>query len=151
MTADQTPVVETPVAAAPATDETKAKVVKAKKKVKRAVPHARVYIDATYNNTYITVTDPNGNTLAWSSSGSCGFKGAKKSTPFAAQVAAEKAMSNAEVYGITEVDVFVKGVGSGRDQSVRGLITKGNVNILSITDVTPIPHGGCRKKKVRRV
>jgi small subunit ribosomal protein S11 len=135
-----------------AVQETTEKVpVKAKKKNKKAVPRAHVYIQASYNNTIITVTDTQGNVIAWASAGNCGFKGAKKSTPYAAQVATEKAMANAEPYGISEVDVFVKGVGPGRDQSIRGIITKGTITILSIRDITPIPHGGVRHPRPRRV
>lgn len=126
-------------------------VSKTKKKVKKAVPHAKVFVQASYNNTIVTVTDQTGNVISWASSGNCGFKGARKSTPYAAQIAAEKAMEKAESYGITDVDVYIKGVGAGRDQCIRGLVNKGTVNLLSINDRTPIPHGGCRKKKVRRV
>lgn len=124
---------------------------KVKKKVRKSVPRAKVYVQASYNNTIVSITDLQGNVLAWSSAGNCGFKGARKSTPYAAQVTAEKAMEKAENYGITDVDVYVKGVGAGRDQSIRGIISKGSVNLLSINDITPIPHGGCRKKKIRRV
>jgi small subunit ribosomal protein S11 len=124
---------------------------KTKKKARKAVPHAKVFVQASYNNTIVTVTDQNGNVISWASSGNCGFKGARKSTPYAAQVAAEKAMEKAESYGITDIDVYIKGVGAGRDQCIRGLVAKGTVNLLSINDKTPIPHGGCRKKKVRRV
>jgi len=136
--------------AAPEAAAEKTAVVK-KKRSKKSVPHAQVHILAGFNNTLVTVADNTGKVISWSSSGSCGFKGARKSTPYAAQVAAEKAMSNAESFGITEVDVFIKGVGAGRDQAVRGIISKGNVNVLSIIDKTPIAHGGVRKKKPRRV
>jgi len=142
---------------APATTEVadtatgKEPVAKTKRKVRKVVPHAKVFIQASYNNTIVTVADPQGNVLSWASAGSCGFKGARKSTPYAAQVAAEKAMEKAESYGITDIDVYIKGVGAGRDQCIRGLVTKGTINLLSINDNTPIPHGGCRKKKVRRV
>lgn len=122
-----------------------------KKKVKRRiVTEGRAYINASFNNTVITITDDEGNTLSWSSAGANGFKGARKATPYAAQVAAEAATEKAKVYGIQKVRVFVKGVGTGRDQGMRGLIA-GGLEILSIEDLTSLPHNGCRKKKPRRV
>lgn len=122
-----------------------------KKKIrKRAVPECNAYIQATYNNTIITITEPSGDVVAWSSSGSSGFKGTRKSTPYAAQVAAENAVEKAKPSGVEKVHVFVKGVGSGREQAVRGLNAAG-LQIVSITDTTPIPHNGCRKKRQRRV
>ena len=131
----------------------KKKAGKATKKVKakrRHVPLGNAYVNASYNNTIITLTEPNGDVLAWGSSGASGFKGARKATPYAAQVSAENAAEKAKVYGLEEVHVFVKGVGSGREQAIRGLSAQG-INILSISDITPIPHNGCRKKKQRRV
>lgn len=143
---------DTAEAASEAKEDAKAAAPKAKRKSKKAaVSSGKVFIQASYNNTIVTVTDTGGNTIAWASAGGSGFKGARKSTPYAAQVAAEKALEKAEVFGLTEVEVFVKGVGAGRDQAVRGVINRPNVNVLSINDVTPIAHGGCRKKKVRRV
>lgn len=126
-----------------------AKAVKKTKKVRKAVEHANVYLNCTLNNTIVTVTDLEGNALSQSSAGAAGFKGTRKSTPYAAQLAAEGAMKSAVAHGIQKVDVFIKGYGVGRDQSLRGLSSAG-VEILSITDRTPVAHGGCRKKKVRR-
>ena len=133
-------------------DDTKkaVKPKKGKKKVKKAVPKGRVNILASFNNTIITISDEKGDVIAWSSSGSSGFRGARKSTPYAAQVAAENAVEKASIYGLTSVNIYVKGVGSGREQAVRGIQGKG-IEIESIIDVTPIPHNGCRKKKQRRV
>ena len=124
---------------------------KVKKRSRKVVQHARVCIDASYNNTIVTVTDQEGNALAWSSAGACGFKGTRKSTPYAAQVAAEKAMEKVSTFGIEKVDIVVSGVGVGRDQAVRGVQTQSNVDITSIRDMTGQPHGGCRKRKARRV
>lgn len=122
-----------------------------KKKTKRTVTAGRAYIGATYNNTLVTITDENGNVLTWSTSGASGFKGSRKSTPYAAQVAAQNAAEKAKTtYGLSEVAVYVKGVGSGREQAIRALQTAG-LNVSSINDVTAIPHGGCRPKKARRV
>ena len=105
---------------------------------------------ATFNNTIVTLTDPTGNVIAWSSSGANGFKGSRKSTPYAAQVTAEQAARRAAEHGLRQVDVFVKGPGSGREMAVRSLQASG-VQVLSITDTTPIPHNGVRPSKRRRV
>ena len=121
-----------------------------RKAKRRIVPLGNAHIHASYNNTIITLTEPNGNVLSWSSSGSNGFKGARKSTPYAAQVSAEAAVEKAKPYGLEKVNVFVKGVGTGREQAIRGLVTAG-LNLITITDITPIPHNGCRKKKQRRI
>lgn len=122
-----------------------------KKKIKRSVPSGTVYIHATFNNTIITVTDPTGNVLAWSSAGSRGFKGARKGTPFAAQLAAEDAAKKAvDRFGVRTVDVLVSGPGGGRESSLRSLQSAG-FRITSIQDITPIPHNGCRPAKRRRV
>ncbi len=121
-----------------------------KKKIKRTVPKARVCIHAGENNTIVTITDLEGNVLSWSSSGSSGFQGTRKSTPYSAKVAAENAVLKAASFGIQNVDVEVKGLGPGREQSIRGLQGAG-LNLDSIMDVTPIPHGGCRKARRRRV
>lgn len=129
---------------------TEEKAVVRRKKVKRSLPHARVCIHAGENNTIVTFTDLDGKVLGWSSSGSAGFKGTRKSTPYAAKVAAETACLKVKPYGIERVDVEVKGLGPGREQSLRGLQTSG-LNIESIVDVTPIPHGGCRPAGRRRV
>ena len=120
------------------------------KKEKKNVPHAVVHIRATFNNTIITIADPTGNVISWSSSGSQGFKGSRKGTPFAAQTAARLAGNAARDHGVRTVDVRVKGPGSGRESSIRALQTTGIV-IKSIKDVTPIPHNGCRPPKRRRV
>ena len=130
-------------------DEAKKKATTKKKGKRRAVPEGAAHVHASYNNTIITLTDPAGDVIAWSSAGSSGFKGARKSTPYAAQVAAEKAAESSKSYGLERVHVYVKGVGTGREQAIRGLVGKG-IDIISITDITPIPHNGCRKKKKRR-
>lgn len=122
---------------------------KKSKKVRKSVAHAVIHIKCSMNNTIITIADLEGNALAQGSAGAAGFKGTRKSTPYAAQVAAENAMKLAVPYGVEKVDVFMKGVGVGRDQSLRGIASAG-VEILSINDITPVAHGGCRKKKVRR-
>lgn len=126
------------------------KVVKKAKSRRRSVPQGVAHIQASYNNTIVTLTDPNGDVIAWSSAGGSGFKGARKSTPYAAQVSAENAAEKAKMFGLEAVHVYVKGVGSGREQAIRGLVSSG-INIISINDITPIPHNGCRKKKQRRV
>ncbi len=120
------------------------------KKVKRTVPVAHVYITASYNNTLISLTDEAGKVLVQSSAGANGFKGSRKSTPYAATLTAEKLMERAAPFGIEKVKVFVNGVGSGREQSVRGLQAAG-LELIAIFDTTPKPHNGCRKRKARRV
>jgi small subunit ribosomal protein S11 len=117
---------------------------------RKNVPHGQAHIQSTFNNTIITVTDLNGNTLTWGSAGSVGFKGSRKSTPYAAQMAAQAAARAAMDNGVREVDVFVKGPGPGRESAIRALQAAG-LKIRSITDVTPIPHNGCRPPKKRRV
>lgn len=129
---------------------TAAKKVVKKKKEKKNIPNGVAHIQATFNNTMITITDPVGNVLAWSSSGSKGFKGSRKSTPFAAQIAAEDAAKKAQEHGVRSVEVYVKGPGSGRESALRALQAAG-FNISMIRDVTPIPHNGCRPPKRRRV
>ena len=121
-----------------------------KKKAKRVVPAGKVYITAGYNNTIVTVTDPEGAVIAWSSSGASGFKGSRKSTPYAAQMAAENAANNAKAYGLEKVGVVIKGAGSGREQAIRGLHLSG-LDITSIIDRTPVPHNGCRPKGPRKI
>jgi small subunit ribosomal protein S11 len=130
----------------------KAAPVKAtrKKKVWRNVVYAKVYIQSSFNNTIVTVTDTDGNTVSWGSAGSAGFKGSRKSTPFAAQVAAEVAAKKAMEHGVQNIEVYVKGPGSGREAALRALQAAG-FNITVIKDVTPIPHNGCRPPKRRRV
>ena len=129
------------------------KKVKSKGKKKKSVqvaPKGSAFILSTYNNTIVTLADQNGNTISWSSAGKCGFKGAKKSTAYAAQIIVKDACSRAVERGLREVNVFVKGVGSGRESAIRSL-NAGGLNVLAIKDVTPIPHNGCRAKKPRRV
>ena len=122
-----------------------------KRKVKRSVPYGQVHILATFNNTIVTVTDPKGGTLSYSSAGACGFRGSKKGTAYAAQVAAEKALENAkQSYGLSKADVYVKGIGMGRDAAIRAL-SASNIGLETIYDVTGVPHGGVRPKKARRV
>ena len=121
-----------------------------KKKEKKSVYEGNVYIQATFNNTIITITDLNGNAISWSSSGVHQFRGAKKSTPFAAQTVAETAVQKALTVGLREVHVFVKGPGVGRESAIRQLGALG-LKVKSINDVTPIPHNGCRPRKARRI
>jgi small subunit ribosomal protein S11 len=125
------------------------KVVK-KKKERKNIQNGIAHIQATFNNTVITITDVSGNTIAWSSAGAQGFKGSRKSTPFAAQVAAEDAAKKAMEHGVRNVEVYVKGPGSGREAALRALQAAG-FQISVIQDVTPIPHNGCRPPKRRRV
>ena len=121
-----------------------------KRKVKKTVYEGNVYIQATFNNTIVTVTDLNGNAVSWASAGGLGFRGAKKSTPYAAQTTAEKAAKAAMDSGLQEVNVFVKGPGVGRESAIRTLGVLG-LKVRSIRDITPIPHNGCRPRKSRRV
>ena len=121
-----------------------------KKKASRTVLDAVAHVHASFNNTIITITDRQGNTLSWATSGGCGFRGSRKSTPFAAQVAAEKAGTAAKEYGVKNLEVRVKGPGPGRESAVRALNAAG-FRITQIEDVTPIPHNGCRPPKRRRV
>jgi len=135
----------------PKTDESETpKTEKKKKSKRRSIIEGNIYVNASFNNTIITVTEPNGSAVSWSSAGASGFKGARKATPYAAQVAAENAIQKAKIYGLERAHVFVKGVGNGREQALRG-ISLNQIDILSITDTTAIPHNGCRKKKARRV
>jgi len=127
-----------------------AKPTRGKKKIKRTVLDAVVHVHASFNNTIITITDRQGNTLAWATSGGCGFRGSRKSTPFAAQVAAEKAGNVAKDHGVKNLEVRVKGPGPGRESSIRALNALG-FRVTQIEDVTPIPHNGCRPPKRRRV
>jgi len=122
----------------------------AKKKAKRSLSVGQVHIMASFNNTIVTVTDLQGNTVAWGSAGSAGFKGSRKSTPFAAKLAAEQATQAAQQMGIQEVDIVVKGPGPGRENAIRAVQSLG-VRVRSIADITPVPHNGCRPPKKRRV
>ena len=121
-----------------------------KKKVKRTLSKGQVHVMASFNNTLITVTDMQGNTVAWGSAGSVGFKGSRKSTPFAARLAAEQAGKAAQQLGVQEVDIFIKGPGPGRENAIRAIQALG-IKVRSIADITPIPHNGCRPPKKRRV
>ena len=121
-----------------------------RKKEKKIVSHGILYIHSTFNNTVITVTDKEGNVLCWSSGGLVGFKGSRKSTPFAAQMAAEKVLKDVEVYGLQTLHIRVKGPGAGRESAIRS-VANTRLRVKSIKDVTPIPHNGCRPKKKRRV
>ena len=123
---------------------------KAKRKERKHVESGAAHIRSTFNNTIVTITDSNGNTIAWASAGGLGFKGSRKSTPFAAQMAAEQAAKVAIDQGMRSADVFVKGSGAGREASIRALQASG-IEVTMIKDVTPIPHNGCRPPKRRRV
>ncbi|MCH3917834.1 MAG: 30S ribosomal protein S11 [Spirochaetia bacterium] len=125
-------------------------MAKAKRKVKKTVYDGNVYIQATFNNTIVTITDLEGNAISWASAGGLGFRGAKKSTPYAAQTTCETAAKKAMDSGLREVNVFVKGPGVGRESAIRALGVLG-LTVRSIRDVTPIPHNGCRPRKTRRV
>ncbi|WP_420627270.1 30S ribosomal protein S11 [Candidatus Leptofilum sp.] len=121
-----------------------------RKKAKRMVPQGQAHIFATFNNTIVTITDMAGNTIAWSSAGNSGFKGSRKSTPYAARLAAQSAARTAQESGMQEMDIIVKGPGPGREQAIRSLQASG-IQVKSIRDITPVPHNGCRPKKKRRV
>lgn len=122
----------------------------ARRKPKRMVPRGQAHIYATFNNTIVTITDTEGNTIAWASAGSSGFKGSRKSTPYAARLASQNAARVAQDYGMQEVTVIVKGPGPGREAAIRALQASG-ITVRSIQDVTPVPHNGCRPPKKRRV
>lgn len=117
-----------------------------KKKIKKSVPEGKAYIHSTFNNTIVTISDKEGNAISWASAGTLGFKGSKKSTPFAAGMSAEAAGRTAHEAGMKKVEVYVKGLGSGRETAIRSLQTAG-LEVTSITDITPIPHNGCRPPK----
>ena len=123
---------------------------RSRRREKKFVPQGRAYIQSSFNNTKITLTDPNGNVIAWGSSGTVGFKGSRKGTAFAAQRAAEQTARKGMDQGLRQVEVFVRGPGSGREAAIRSLQASG-INIISIRDVTPIPHNGCRAPKRRRI
>ena len=127
-----------------------AKNKKFKKRERKSVPYGVVYIQASFNNTIVTITDGQGNTVSWKSSGSLGFRGSRKGTPFAAQQAASNAASQAREHGMRSVDVRVSGPGSGRESAIRALASAG-IDVRTIRDVTPVPHNGCRPPKRRRV
>jgi small subunit ribosomal protein S11 len=131
-------------------DKKAAPKARGRKRERKSVPRGRAYVQSTFNNTLITLTDPNGDVLSWASAGQTGFKGSRKSTPYAAQIAAEQAARKAMEHGLRQVDCFVKGPGSGREAAIRALQASGLV-VLSIKDSTPVPHNGCRPPKRRRV
>ena len=137
-------------AAGSAAGDKKGKTKKFKKKERKHVPHGLVHVQASFNNTIVTISDPNGNTVSWKSSGSLGFRGSRKGTPFAAQQAAMNAANQARDHGMRSVDVRVSGPGSGRESAVRALSAAG-LDVRTIRDVTPVPHNGCRPPKRRRV
>ncbi len=120
------------------------------KKVKRTLTSGQIHVYASFNNTIVTITDTQGNTVCWGSSGSAGFKGSRKSTPFAARLAAEQALKAAVAMGIQEVDLYIKGPGPGRESAIRAVQSLG-IKVRSISDITPVPHNGCRPPKKRRV
>jgi small subunit ribosomal protein S11 len=128
----------------------KKRAAKVKRRERKSVPKGQAHIQSTFNNTIITLTDPKGNVLSWGSAGASDFKGSRKSTPYAAQVAAEGAARRAMEHGLRQIEVYVKGPGSGREAAIRSLQATG-LQVVSITDVTPIPHNGCRPPKRRRV
>ncbi|MBI3984246.1 30S ribosomal protein S11 [Candidatus Microgenomates bacterium] len=121
-----------------------------KKKVKHSVPTGQVHVQATFNNTIVTFTDPKGQVLSWASAGSAGFKGSRKGTAYAAQMASQRAAEATKPYGLQKVDVFVKGIGQGRDAAIRALQNT-SIFVSSIKDVTGVPHNGCRPRRARRV
>jgi len=123
---------------------------KSRRRERKSVPVGRAYVQSSFNNTIVTLTDPQGNVIAWGSSGSARFKGSRKGTPYAAQLAARDAVRKGMEHGLRQVEVYVKGPGSGREAAIRSLQASG-LNITSIRDVTPIPHNGCRPRKRRRV
>ncbi|MBI3966281.1 MAG: 30S ribosomal protein S11 [Chloroflexi bacterium] len=126
------------------------KTTRVRRRERKQIPRGRAFIQSTFNNTMVTITDPNGNVVAWGTAGSAGFKGSRKSTPYAAGTAAENAAKKAMEHGVRQVEVFVRGPGSGREAAIRSLQAAG-LQINTITDVTPIPHNGCRPPKRRRV
>jgi small subunit ribosomal protein S11 len=126
-----------------------ATTTKSRKRTKRTLTEGKAFIHASYNNTIITITDPTGNTVTWSSSGSIGYKGSKKGTPYAAQLAAADATRKAQNMGLSTLDIVIRGTGSGREQAIRSIQATG-VNVRSIIDDTPSPHNGCRLRKRRR-
>ena len=126
------------------------KRTKVRKRERKSIPAGKAYIQSTFNNTIITLTDPQGNVIAWGSSGTAGFKGSRKGTPYAAQLAAQDAVRKAKEHGLRQVEVYIKGPGSGREAAIRALQGSG-LYITGIRDVTPIPHNGCRPPKRRRV
>jgi len=126
------------------------KKVRTRKRERKLISEGKVYIQSTFNNTIVTITDPKGNVIAWGSSGTAGFKGSRKGTPYAAQLAAQGAAQKAKDHGLRQVEVYVRGPGSGREAAIRALQASG-ISVTGIKDVTPVPHNGCRPRKRRRV
>ena len=126
------------------------KRTRTRRRERKSIPKGRAYIQSTFNNTVVTLTDPEGNVIAWGSSGTAGFKGSRKGTPYAAQLAARDAARKAMEHGLRQIEVYVKGPGSGREAAIRSLQSSG-LNVTSIRDVTPTPHNGCRPPKRRRI
>ena len=147
-----TDVIETPAAQveAPAKAKKPAKGRNKRVRVQKNVAHGCAYIKATFNNTIVSVTDQNGNVIAWASAGNCGFKGPKKATPYAASVVVRTLSEKLQDFGVKDVSVFAQGVGQGREGAIRAF-NANNINVLSIKDVTPVPHNGCRKPRARRM
>lgn len=129
---------------------TKARAARARRRERKVVPRGTAFVQSTFNNTIVTLADPQGNVLSWGSAGATGFKGSRKSTPYAAQITADGAARRALEHGLRQVEVFVKGPGAGREAAIRALQAAG-IQVVAITDVTPIPHNGCRAPKRRRV
>src|SRR5216110_4137600 len=128
----------------------KARQAKARRRERKVVPRGQAFVRSSFNNTIVTLADPQGNVLSWGSAGATGFKGSRKSTPYAAQITGDGAARRAMEHGLRQVEVFVKGPGSGRESAIRALQSAG-LSVTSITDITPIPHNGCRPPKRRRV
>lgn len=128
----------------------KARAARARRRERKVVPRGTAFVQSTFNNTIVTLADPQGNVLSWGSAGATGFKGSRKSTPYAAQITADGAARRAMEHGLRQVEVFVKGPGAGREAAIRALQAAG-IQVVAITDVTPIPHNGCRAPKRRRV
>jgi small subunit ribosomal protein S11 len=126
------------------------RTTRVRRRERKSVPEGKVYIQSTFNNTIITITDSKGNVISWGSSGTAGYKGSRKGTPYAAQLAAQEAANRAKEHGLRQVEVFVRGPGSGREAAIRSLQASG-ISVMAIKDVTSIPHNGCRARKRRRV
>lgn len=150
MSTESTNKVKTEVAAQPEKVKKVAKPRKKGAKVSKQLAHANVYIQATYNNTIVSIADLNGNVVAWSTAGHCGFKGPKKATPYAASVVVKNALEKVNEFGLKDVSLFITGVGQGREGAIRAFNIN-NLNVVSIKDVTPMPHNGCRKPRARRL
>jgi small subunit ribosomal protein S11 len=132
------------------TTATKARAARARRRERKMVPRGTAYVQSSFNNTIVTLADPQGNVLSWGSAGATGFKGSRKSTPYAAQITADGAARRAMEHGLRQVEVFVKGPGAGREAAIRAIQAAG-IQVVAITDITPIPHNGCRPPKRRRV